>query len=720
MFGRIGGPKFSRVALAGLLLSLSTHVLWPTSTLGADRGCTLRGDDTRRITIPATEVIRCIAAGKAVDLDRVQVVGPLDLEKIPITKIAGKNGPGLPGMPEPRAALRLDELERQLGRSVQGVRLVKDRFSVQNATLDAMLGPQPNPQTAKSYAPVVFLQIVNLRGTTVQGDLSLPYTRFRLPVIATNLAVKGIATFTSSTFAANAVFDDVSLYDQGLFAEVEFSKVASFQRLDTTRRITFARATFNDDAWFHGAIDKPTRLRDPDFTQVRVNGPFTLDDALIEGPIVFTRSRLARGLNLERTTVQGPLLVDDATVSNGATFIRSHFRDRAIFARTTFVGPDAVSFHRSEFADRADFVDVTFKGPAIFVKTKFGRVRFTNVDFGEAADFRQAEFAVAGEFGAAAERTTFNKVAEFDSAKFTRASFQNALFRGRAKFVGTQFGDSSCPQATPIAVNFDGALFADTADFESATFLGKINLPRLVIEPGRLLLRWRDVGEQLASEPLMLRDTPACPGHREFVKDANIAAPKRDTVLRALERNFRSRDLLDDANGAYYEARHAEVHAAFVDAKRGRWERGIALSEMLFYGATSGYGVLAGRVVVLLLGCLVVFAGAYVVSGRLFVETTSPTAPVRWKVTELPGRSTKNPVRDARPFPRRLLAAILVSLAALVSVTVRDTRIELGLSDPWWWVLFAERMIGLAILVLLGITLTNSVPVLSKFLGWLL
>ena len=89
-------------------------------------------------------------------------------------------------------------------------------------------------------------------------------------------------------------------------------------------------------------------------------------------------------------------------------------------------------------------------------------------------------------------------------------------------------------------------------------------------------------------------------------------------------------------------------------------------------------------------------------------------------MTELPARPTKNLVGDHGPLPHRLLAATCVSLAALASVTVRDTKIELTADDRWWWVVFAERMIGLALILLLGVTLANSVPVLSKFLGWLL
>src|SRR5438552_2896589 len=432
---------------------------WPVDATAAEPRCSQKGDETNRVTVTAAEILRCIVQGKTVDLDRVEIRGPIDLEQIPVTKIPAKSPTLLPGMPDPRTALALDLLES----------------------------------------------------------------------------------------------------DPGSFAQVEFSKVANFQRLDAARRITFAQAVFKDDAWFQGSPAKPTRLHDIDFTQVRAQAPLTLDDAVVEGAVTLARAQLERGLSLERTTLQGPLLVEDAAVAGGAQFIGAWLRDRASFARTTFTGSDAVSFLRAEFGKFAQFIDVTFKGPAIFVKTVFNHVRFGNVDFGDTADFRHAQFGVAGEFGAAAERTTFNKTAEFDFARLARGSFQNALFKGRAKFVGTQFGNAACAHAGAVAVNFDGALFADTANFESASLVGRLNFPRVVSEPGRLLFRWRDLAGVVATEPLMLTDSAWCHGQRDFVADRTLAVPKREALLRTLETNFRSRDLLDDANAAYYEARPAEV-----------------------------------------------------------------------------------------------------------------------------------------------------------------
>lgn len=694
---------------------------WPVDATAAEPRCSQKGDETNRVTVTAAEILRCIVQGKTVDLDRVEIRGPIDLEQIPVTKIPAKSPTLLPGMPDPRTALALDLLERDLGRFVPGARLVRDRFSIQNSNVEAILGPRPDPRAATPHAPVVFLQLVNLRGTTVQNDITAPHTRFGLNVIATNMVVRGIVDLTSSMFRGNALFDDVVFYDRASFAQVEFSKVANFQRLDAARRITFAQAVFKDDAWFQGSPAKPTRLHDIDFTQVRAQAPLTLDDAVVEGAVTLARAQLERGLSLERTTLQGPLLVEDAAVAGGAQFIGARLLDRASFARTTFTGSDAVSFLRAEFGKFAQFIDVTFKGPAIFVKTVFNHVRFGNVDFGDTADFRHAQFGVAGEFGAAAERTTFNKTAEFDFARLARGSFQNALFKGRAKFVGTQFGNAACAHAGAVAVNFDGALFADTANFESASFVGRLNFPRVVSEPGRLLFRWRDLAGVVATEPLMLTDSAWCHGQRDFVADRTLAVPKREALLRTLETNFRSRDLLDDANAAYYEARHAEVRAMVGDAREGYGSRAGALTEMALYGYTSGYGVFPSRVAVVLGMCLVVFTALYVASGRTFVYgPASAGMPIRWKVTELPARPTKNLVGDHGPLPHRLLAATCVSLAALASVTVRDTKIELTADDRWWWVVFAERMIGLALILLLGVTLANSVPVLSKFLGWLL
>lgn len=708
--------------LARLVLTTAAVSLSAAAVAAAGNGCsdpcTCNGRLGALRVVPAAKLLECIGGGRPVDLQHVQVVGGLDLGSLPETDLDGGARVRLSGLPSPRAILLLDVLEREAGRLVPGARIVRERLSIRDSVIEgALTAPLPRPGVATPYSPVAFLQTVNLSGTTLAGRLDLSHTRFRLPLVANGVRFMRSVTFRGSRFADNAIFNGARFQCRTSFMEAAFERQAQFEGVDVHSEITFDRASFEQGAHFQSRAGGQTRLNNARFTEARFKGGRSVfEDVKWSGPARFTKAGFEAGAAFSRSEFGSDAHFEDVVFVGETAFNAARFHASASFARVIFDAKPLASFDKAEFRD-ADFTRARFSSAADFVGATFHSASFLDVDFGGPADFRRVHAVKVVQFGAAGAKTTFQGSAAFDFAQLPLASFENAAFRGRASFVGTQFGGPPCGTAPTVVIDFSGSAFADLVNFESATFLGQVNLSRAGFDPGRARVRWRQIESAITSAAVELVDDGSCAAGKRFAAAAGAGPMPRVDLLRLLERNFRSQELGTDANAVLYLKEDEETRVE-LGREQSVWAKARLLAYLVLFGWTSGYGLWPSRVLCLLVIVLGVFALVYSVFGRWPARfRESSESRFRFRVMELPlAPRTLLPLRRVN----NMLAASCVSLAALVNFELWGAHLEVGPRERFYWVVAFERIIGWALLILLGISIKNTVPLVSQFLGWLI
>lgn len=692
----------------------------PSGAAPCTDACTCAGREDAPKTVPASSIVDCISKGRPVTLAYVRVIGgDVKLSALPSTRLPAGSTVRLAGLPEPRAHLGLDALEREQGRLVPGAIVVREALTITNSVIHgAIVGPVPTKGQARSFCPLAFLQTVDLRGTTVKGATHLPFSRFRLPLIATNSVFEGRAVFLGAVFADNALFGNATFHRPMIFRDAVFERRAVFGGVELNDPATaaFDRAVFRQGAWFQ-TEGRTTRLRNADFSEAEVaGGEANFQAAAFDGVAKFTKARLQAGVRFIEAHFSDLAEFDETAVGGPALFNGAIFAAGGDFSRSTFEAKPFASFDRAEFKTAA-FDGVRFGGPADFLGARFGTATFLDVDFTAGVDFRGASFQSA-EFGGARAKTSFGGVSAFDFATARRANFENAHFWGRTSFAGAVFGGGPPCRPEPMVVNFFGAVFGDAANFGRAVFHGRLNWSHVVADPARTALRWHQVVGRLVSESVAFTPDPACGNRKEFSLVPGRSPTPRTEVLRWLERSLRAQEWNDDAREAFAQWKDEETWGRVTSSEATGWTRTVALASALLYGLTSGYGVFPARVLATAGLALVGFWTVYMmVSGRPLRRRYDSDSLVQFKVTRLPWRA-----EDTLVPPRESEAqlALWVSLAALASIHVKGAYVLTDPGDRFWWVLATERACGYYLLVLLAESLATTVPVVAKLLGWLL
>jgi len=683
--------------------------------------CTCAGTEVQRKRVSVRSVVACIATARPVTLSHVEVVGgDLNLSKLPALYLQPGSRGRVVGLLDPRAGLALDHLEQELGRLVPGPLIVSEPILIRDSTIHGgIIGPVPTRSRATPYCPLTFLQTVDLRGTTIKGAVTLPYARFRLPLVATNAIFQGEVNVRAARFWDNVVFSNATFHQRVAFREARFERGAIFTGIEMkeTAAAAFGRTSFNQGAWFQSE-GRTTRLRNADFSEADFKTTDAIFEAVtFEGSAKFTKARWEAGGRFGRSHFLEFAEFDEVRFGGLAAFNRTIFANGADFSRAAFEAKPAASFDGVEFRRLAAFEGVRFVGSAHFGGAKFAIARFVDAEFGGAADFRGTEFEVA-EFGGERASTTLSGLGAFDFATMWRANFENTYFAGRVSFAGARFGGGpSCGSGPRVVASFAGAAFGTNVNFGGAVFLGPVNFSYTSAEPGKTQLRWRQIADWLVSESLLFVPDASCSGRREFAVGSGRPPMIRVDLLRWFEKNFRGLDLASDANEVLFLATNEETWARVWARDERPVERVVAVLKAVSYGVTSGYGVLPERVLIWLVLLSVVFWVAYVLSHRPLGSVTGEEEGVRFKIASLPWRATNEHV--APPQAWRGLAW-WVSIAALLSVQFRGAHIVLEPHDRFWWVLAAERAVGFVLLALFAEALSNTVPLVTKLLAWLL
>lgn len=716
------GSAFDRVASCCVLAVCLASPFSSLSTENAPRcadPCECQGSEETRKTVSAAAVVKCIASNRPVLLFRVNVVGgDIDLSRLPSTRFAKGALARLPGVLEPRAQLGLDALERELGRPVPGGRVIRQQILVRDSVINgALIGPPPIPGRVGPYYPLVFLQTVDLTGTVVKGAVALSYSRFRFPLLATNATFERELIFGRAWFADNLVLGNAIFQGPALFHDTRYERDAVFVgvNLKDGTYIDFTRAVFQQGAWFQGEGGPPTRLRNANFFEATFEGAeANFEAASFEGEVTFSKARFARVAWFGNTQFAG-LARFDGTIFNGqATFSQARFSGGADFRDAVFEGKVLTSLDGATFSGLAVFDGARFAGPSGFNGATFTSATFQNVEFGDRVDFRGANFESV-EFGDARSTTTFKGPAFFDFARMRRAAFQNTQFGKRASFSGVQFGGGTpCGRDPPIAVDLSGSAFAEGLDLRNAKFSGLLNFAHVVVTPGQAVLRWDQVESRLISESVALSPDPACEGRKEFLPYPGRTVTPQAEVMRLLERNFRAQELLLDARKASYERENEETWAVVNAKDSGYLAKASLFAYGVAYGYTSGYGHLPERALFTTIIVLAAFSLFYFLSDHPLRTWQTDDVLMRQKITDLPWRSTDSLID---PYEGRAQLALWVSLAALTTVHVKGAFMLLAPTDRFRWVIRLQRLLGYVLIIMLGESLSNAVPLLHKLLG---
>jgi uncharacterized protein YjbI with pentapeptide repeats len=678
------------------------------------------GTETAKKRVRAEAVIECIGKSRPVVLSHVEVVGgDLNFAVLPWTRIRAATRLELAGLPEPRANLELDELERELGCLVPGAIVIRQPVVITNATVHgAIRGPLPVKDRAAPYRPLVFLQRVDMSGTSLKGAVEMPYSRFRLPVLFANSTFEREIVLRSARFRDNVLFTHATFHHPVKFDEADFNLHAVFKGVEFKENAAahFARAVFRRGVWFQGE-GRPTRLRNADFFEAEFRGAEGIFEAVtFEGVSRFTKSHFADGARFVQAYFANVVQFDDAKFGGRVAFDRATFVEGADFPRATFEATVEASFDGATFLKSSVFDGARFTGPAHFVGTAINSGSFLDVQFDGQVDFRGARLSVA-EFGNANARTTFGSRVAFDSATMGRATFENTAFNGPVSFSGATFGDTvQCSDEWPIALNFAAAIFAKEADFTSAVFKGHVNFSQVAPEPGQAKLRWHQIAGRFTSHPLNLVPEPKCADQKVFVVDKARIGPPRTDILQWLERNFRAREHLRDAREVFYERENEEAREGISSAEAGLLSRGAWLLYAGSYGLVAGYGVFPSHVLVAVVAVLLVFWMLILCVPKRGLSYQDGDPVVKIKAAELPIRSVS---AQTSTGCKRVRVALCVSLAALLGVEVYGAHLQMASGDRVYWLLAMERAIGLILIVLLAHTLVNTMPGLEKLLGWL-
>lgn len=711
------------VGAALLMASLGTWVgaALATTATPCTRHCACAHTNPPKQQVKASSILEQIRRGEPTSLSNVLIVGDLDFEQVPLTPVGDKAASALPGLQAPRTELNLIQLERDLAVPVTHVRLVPARISIEKSVLHGSI------KTGNAKSPMVFLSSFILRDTIVCGDTDLSQTRFRNPVILDGSTFKGSTSLRHAVFGDNALLQGVHLAGKAVFADARFERAALLINLVAVdpAGLSFARARFLAGVDFHSK--KPGRTN--------VVG-LSLDNAEVTGLANFQNTDL-RDPNFAKTRFKGRSEFSGAVFSGGratftatefygnATFDEAEFKKGATFYTAEFLNGPVISFDRAKLFGPMDFTQARLTGPISFVQAESSDlITFVDAELRANLDLRRAHVP-ALMLGGGAARAQIGGEAAFDNAFIGKALLEGTDFVGKVTFVSTTFGwKQSCrpgQDSGRVVVSLSNSSFGSTADFTDAVFDGEATLSHLRFEAGKVRLRWAQVAGALSVESVgalrKIAGSNTCFALDTAAEDPVEAARRRVEMLRVVERNFKAHELLDDSNSASYVRQLAEAQQDAADTRRSWADRWLSAARLYVFGYVGGFGLRPLWILVEIMIWILVGGLAYRWSGRPLGCDPPSDTPVDWKLIALPIRDS--PTFAASQGVSRATLAAWVSVAAATTIRVRGAHIGLSATDRMRWVVYVQRGVGYLLMIVLGVSVASTMPILHKTFSWL-
>ena len=299
-----------------------------------------------RVTCKASDVLAALRDGQPVELENVVLAGPLDLRTVTEPVLQARIQFPRGGQQHALLQAWLDEQRREhrLPDGLAGqteFRPIVAPLAIRSSWIESI--------DASILEPVLFLELVDLRGSRVRGLVNVAGAIFKEPVSLEAAHLLGPAAFAGAHF------------DAGL--DLSRARLGAAARFDGTTFGTRALSRGPDRRW------------------------------LADTPALFTAATFAAGVSFRDAVFQSRADYQKTLFAGDTDFGATRFQQRADFGHAHFTGPldashaifetearfpnatfdKAVSFRRAEFQWRADFGLATFNDAATtFRETRFG------------------------------------------------------------------------------------------------------------------------------------------------------------------------------------------------------------------------------------------------------------------------------------------------------------------------------------------------------------
>lgn len=602
------------------------------------------------------------------------------------------------------------------------------------------------------FDKAAFLKSAEFQRLTAEKNLRFEGTTFE-DRAAFSKAQLAEVTFSQAQFLKSANFGETRFSDQASFWRTQFEGRARFdgasfaksQVFDSDFRgpPTFANTSFGENLEFRGAEtgDRRQFASGVRFLETTVNGYAVFNHLDVGGDLMFLGVTIKGGLQLAYSNIGGFFSLSESLIGGPSNFDGSHFQAAASFARTDF--DSETTFGATRFAKSAVFQETCFAG----------RLALQSSDLGPYADFRGAEIGHL-DLSNSLEPTIYRSRIDLRRASITRADFEDVIFTGSVDASDATFGETATlcgfmEEPLPIEPGLDlrfvtfedtvsaqrtnfqkrlsmsGAKFEQGVDFTNATFPklrkgGKARFALSFVDFGDLRLRWHQLPDPRYWSPVQ-----NVTGIAANTKAARSKASEPVShVLAGLERMFRDRGQLADANNATYHRKRSEL----AEARRAGWtaDRLEKELEWLVWGLTCGYGTKIWWIVgwaLLLNLCFTLIYWRWATLERAPHPDVEKDFSFRLRLLDLPQhyREKVGALPGAAASQRKLINALRISSVILFKIGYRDTTVSgrigrIGINS----IVRLEWFLGFLILAAFTVTLSNTQPLINRLISGVL
>lgn len=507
---------------------------------------------------------------------------------------------------------------------------------------------------------VVIKRALNFRGAQFKGPIFAENpVKFLYPVRFTGARFGGHVTLIGAIFEQGAYFGDAQFTKMSCFNDATFKRHAGFRGAQFDERALFQNAVFEGQADF--AIAKfnwlaffvETKFRYPE--SMGANFLFTR----FKGDTIFSKAEFDGIARFIGTSFLGPAHFSECIFRKNAWFAGgTHFDNNVTFKGSQFLMAPAAGNKKEPSLPPVLFSGVIFSWDAVFSKVRFGRVAFSEMP-GPTAIGRD---------------TVFRKRADFREAAFETLDLRRVIFESDADFSRADLGKEV--ELTDV-------------DIEQANL--RLNWKQFLGSDGRPKLRWKGGHGYEASN---LPDDNG-QGFNSFIR-----------FLTFLERNFRRHEKLADAG---------RVHYFMEDLKRRKSTGMTWLLDSIFYKGIFGYGVKPWHQVCAAVLFIALFGLAYTRRGVLLFMPAEERK-FRLRITDIPvswsdGKESPGiEGGDAGSYMRRYRQGLSFSFYVFTKMGYGGVYVAGRLK----YVVLAEWVIGMAVVVSFLINLSNTLPVLQR------
>lgn len=546
---------------------------------------------------------------------------------------------------------------------------------------------------------------------------------------------------------------------QSAWATEPISADAAYLRLQQTGELSAVTITDPFDfADLTSLVDHPHSVTSVRISNVVFSAPVTLSQHTLDIDIRIDNSQFNQQFYLQHCELQ-KFILSDSILSGDLIIQDCAFNGFTRFNHNQF--QSAVTIHNTKFLHAPSFRNAVFSGRTAFLASEFGRnaplskaTSFANAVFESLAIFNNTRFLTQAKF----QSVLFNQDVSFLNTRFEAgAGFRNVHFMGDAEFrfcyIGTaDFGNRNNLTLFAKRADFRGCVM-QSAHYDYAEFRGETSFVDAHFGAGGASFRYTNFGNQSADFAGVRADgslnfananIAALHFYWQEIKQPFLATNPDSKILTAFHNRLKTSG---DTNGALDVRYHLESRKfmetvatplpsasqqalAFIDAFG---QRVIVYAERVLWGLPTGYGTKSGRILLLslviwLLAALPVIAAKGLLARVSFdrnansMQSPDSTAKI-YQPIELKTFSA------APQFPDSLATHIgmAFSFTFLILFKVGAKSIRYVVSETnvahiktWQNYFAALWFLGALLLVLMGLTLANTSPLMSKLIGELL